>query len=172
MRSWLRVGIAAAMVTAACNPASSGSAAASSTPTNVADQGAVVMQASRDWSKAAAGGDMEKILSYWSDDAIVMQADQPAYVGKQAIRGMVESSMKIPKFSISWEPERAWVSPSGDVAYLIEHNRVSFADASGKTQTQFGKGVTIWKKDAAGDWKCVVDTFNANPTEKVLPAGT
>jgi ketosteroid isomerase-like protein len=159
------------LIVAACNFSSSGSATASSTSSSIADQSAALMQTSRDWAKAAQSGDVERTLSYWADDAVVMQADQPTYSGKKSIRGMVESSMKIPKFSITWEPERAWVSPSGDVGYLIEHNRISFADSTGKVRTQFGKGVTIWRKDAAGNWKCVVDAFNANPTETALPAG-
>lgn len=129
------------------------------------------MQRSRDWAKAAATGNVDSALAYWSDDAIVMQANQPAYVGKAAIRGMVEASMKIPKFSITWEPERASISESGDVGYLIEHNRVTMADSTGKVHTQYGKGVTIWKKDANGVWRCVVDIGNDNPTEKVFPTG-
>ena len=43
---------------------------------------------------------------------------------------------------------------------LIEHNRVTFADSTGKVHTQFGKTVTIWRKDATGAWKCVVDIWN------------
>ena len=148
---------------------SAGSAgSASSTSTSIPDQSAALMQVSRDWSKAAAGQDVDRILSYWSDDAIVMQPDQPALVGKQAIRGMVEASMKTPKFSISWEPEQAWISKSGDVGYMIERNRVTFAGTGGQTRTVFGKALTIWKKDANGNWKCAVDTWNGNPTEKVL----
>ena len=82
---------------------------------------------------------------------------------------MVEASMKIPKFSITWEPERASISPSGDVGYLIEHNRVTMADSTGKVHTQYGRGVSIWKKDANGVWRCVVDIYNNSPTEKVFP---
>jgi len=128
------------------------------------------MQTSRDWAKTAASGDVDRILSYWSDDAIVLEPEQPAHVGKAAIRAMVEGSMKVPKFSITWEPERASISQAGDVGYLIEHNRVTFADSTGKVRTVYGKGVTIWRKDASGNWKCAVDIWNGNPTEKVLPA--
>ena len=143
---------------------------ASTVGDNAAAESAL-MQRSRDWAKAAATGNVDSALAYWSDDAIVMQANQPAYVGKAAIRGMVEASMKIPKFSITWEPERASISESGDVGYLIEHNRVTMADSTGKVHTQYGKGVTIWKKDANGVWRCVVDIGNDNPTEKVFPTG-
>jgi ketosteroid isomerase-like protein len=144
-------------------------AVASSLSPNAAEQD--LMQASRNWAKAAATGNADSALAYWTDDAIVLEPDQPAYVGKAAIKGMVEAAMKDPKFSITWEPERASISQSGDMGYLIEHNRVTFTDPKGKVQTQYGKGVTIWKKDANGVWKCVVDTFTPGPTEKTLPNG-
>jgi hypothetical protein len=35
--------------------------------------------------------------------------------------------------------------------------------ADGKVITQHGKGVTIWKKQACGAWKCVVDIWNSLP---------
>jgi ketosteroid isomerase-like protein len=153
-----------------CSSESSNSAAASSTPSG-ADEGAALMQISRDWAKAAEARDTERVLSYWADDAIVMENEQPALIGKAAITAMVQRGFKDPNFSITWEPERAVISESGDMGYLIEHNRVNFTDPTGKARTVFGKGVTIWKKDASGNWKNVVDIFNTNPTERVLPAG-
>jgi ketosteroid isomerase-like protein len=157
----LRLG-ALLLVICACNRGGSGAGGGSTSDK------AALMQTSRDWAKAAATGDVERTLSYWDDTAIVLEPDRPALVGKAAIRKMVEGSMKVPGFSITWEPERAWVSLTGDVGYLIERNKVSFVDSAGKTHTQYGKAVTVWTKDANGNWKNVVDTWNANPTEKVF----
>jgi ketosteroid isomerase-like protein len=153
-----------------CSSGSSNSTTASSTPAT-ADEGAALMQVSRDWAKAAEARDTERVLAYWADDAIVMPADQPALVGKEAIRGMVQGGFADSAFSITWEPERAVISQSGDMGYLVEHNRMTFRDPSGRRRTTFGKGVTIWKKDANGNWKNVVDIFNTNPTARVIPEG-
>lgn len=100
-----------------------------------------------------------------------MAPDQPVVEGKAALRQFVLGMQKIPGFTITWEPERAVISSSGDMGYLIERNRVTMADANGKVTTQFGKSVTVWRKDASGAWKCVVDTWNNNPTERVFGAG-
>ena len=152
-----------------CKMESEKSTAASSTSRGSSE--AALMQTSRNWAKAAATGNADSALAYWSDDAVVLEPDQPALVGKSAIRQMVVGSMKDPKFSISWEPERAMISESGDMGYLIEHNRVTFSDSTNKVRTVYGKAVTIWKKDANGNWKCVVDTWNQSPMEKVFPNG-
>lgn len=130
-----------------------------------------LMQTSRAWAQAAASGDLERIVSFWAEDAVVLPPDQPAVVGKAAIRDYVRQSLAIPKFSITWDPERATIAAAGDLGYLVEHNRFSFADSTGKIHTQYGKGVTVWRKDPTGAWKCVVDTWNNNPTEQVLSAG-
>jgi ketosteroid isomerase-like protein len=116
-----------------------------------------LMQISRDWSKDAATNNVEKIVSYWADDAVLYTGDMPALIGKPAIKEMVQHSMQMPGFKISWEPTRADVCESGDMAYLIEKNAVSYQDSTGKPMVMQGNVVTVWKKNTAGEWKAVVD---------------
>jgi ketosteroid isomerase-like protein len=127
-----------------------------------------LMQASRNWAATLKTGDVDSMLSYWSDDAIVLPPDQAAVVGREAIRAYVSGMLAIPGFSITWEPELAMVSASGDQGYMIERNTVTFTDSTGATVTQRGKAVTIWRKDDQGRWKCVVDTWNDVPSHPVL----
>ena len=122
------------------------------------------MQLSREWSKSAAGDDMEKTLSYWADDAVVMQPGQPMIRGKEEIRAMLESTANIPGFQISWEPLEVHVSKDGDMAYMIERNNVSFIDSLGNRITEHNKVTTVWRKQADGSWKNVVDMWNADPS--------
>ncbi|MDP2688005.1 MAG: nuclear transport factor 2 family protein [Aequorivita sp.] len=127
---------------------------------NVKVEGENLMQASRDWSKAAEARDVEKTLTYWSDDAIVISAGQPELKGKQAIRGMVEGSIKDPNFNISWEPISAEISENGDMGYLLENSTITMKDSTGKETVQNFRTVTIWKKQADGSWKNVVDVMS------------
>jgi uncharacterized protein (TIGR02246 family) len=120
-------------------------------------EGEKVKQVSREWSRVASAGDLEKTLSYWDDSAYMIFGNEPALRGKEAIRRMVEESFKTPGFKISWEPESVEVSDNGDMAYLIENSKISFTDSSGKTVTENNKGVTIWRKQKDGNWKNVVD---------------
>src|ERR1700733_9595767 len=70
-------------------------------------EGEKLMQISREWSRTAASRDVEKTLNYWADDAIVISAGESTLRGKQAIREMVDGSLKNPGFNISWEPKSA-----------------------------------------------------------------
>lgn len=120
-------------------------------------EGEKVMQLSREWAESAASGDVEKTLSYWADDAVVMMAGQGKFHGKQAIRQMVEESFRTPGFRITWQPQSVEVSESGDIAYLIEESQVTLTDSTGAPMTLRNNAVTIWKKQSDGSWKNVVD---------------
>ena len=123
-------------------------------------EGEKLMQLSREWSKSASSRDVEKVLNYWADDAIVISGGQPILKGKKEIRQMVEGSFKTPGFHIMWEPESAEISKSGDLGYLIEHDDMMMNDSTGKPITQHYNSVTVWKKQADGSWKNVVDVMS------------
>ena len=79
---------------------------------------------------------------------------------------MLEGSMKNPDFNISWKPQMAKVSESGDMAYLIENTTINVKDSAGNPVTQHFKVVTIWEKKADGSWKNVVDVMSPDPSQK------
>ena len=132
---------------------------------DVNKEGEKLMQLSREWSKSASSRDVEKTLSYWTDDAVVISAGQPILKGKNAIRQMVEGGYKNPSFKISWEPKSAEISKSGDLGYLIEDSQITVNDSTGKPVTQHFKSVTVWKKQADGTWKNVVDVMSPESSQ-------
>jgi uncharacterized protein (TIGR02246 family) len=123
-----------------------------------------LMELSREWSRAASTDSVEKTLSFWAEDAVILPPGQAPVIGKAAIRQMVEGMSNIPGFKISWEPLSAYVSESGDLAYILEQNQITMNDSTGKPITEYNKAVTIWKKQTDGSWKNVVDTWNADPS--------
>lgn len=123
-----------------------------------------LMELSREWSSVAAGDDVEALMSYWADDAVMMAPGQPPLRGKEAIREFVSSAGSIPGFSVSWEPLEAHVSESGDMAYLIEQNQMTLPDSTGALMTRYNKVITIWEKQEDGFWKNVVDMWNSDPS--------
>lgn len=130
---------------------------------DVEAEGAELMRISSEWSQVAASGDLEATLAYWADDAVMMPPGTPPLKGKQAIREFLEASANIPGFAVRWEPLEAHVSPSGDFAYLLERNEFSFQDSTGVQVTEWNKVVTVWRKEADGSWRNVIDMWNADP---------
>lgn len=130
---------------------------------DVEAEGEALMQLSRDWSDLAATGDMDGIMAGWAADAVMMPPGTPPLEGKAAIRNYVEAALQIPGFEITWEPQIVHVSQSGDMAYMIERNVTTVHDSVGNPVATHGKVVTIWRKDADGNWKNVVDMWNEAP---------
>jgi ketosteroid isomerase-like protein len=115
-----------------------------------------------EWAAAASeGGDVELILSYWTDDAVVFAPGLPAVVGKDALRQYVQGSLQIPGFKISWTSKDVTLSPDGNLAYLFSRNAVTLNAPDGTPATTEGRAVTIWRRELDGEWRCAVDIWNS-----------
>ena len=139
--------------------------AASTAPARVdiAAERAALFRTDKAWAQAAASKDVEKTLSFWTDDASVFPPGQPAVAGKDAIRRYVTEGFRLPGFSIRWETSAFEVSASGDMAYGLGTNVVTMNDPEAKVITERGRGVTVWRKGTDGIWRCVIDIWNPGP---------
>jgi len=126
-----------------------------------------LLQRDADWASVAfEGRDLERILSYWTDDAVVLAPGLPAVVGKEALRQYVQGSMQIPGFRITWTSTGVSFSPDGNLAYLFSQNAVTMNTPAGTPNTTAGRAVTIWRRESDGQWRCAVDIWNAEPASE------
>lgn len=114
------------------------------------------------WSGAAAAKDVDKAVSYYTDDAVVFPPNAPSATTKEAIRNAWKEMLTSPGAAISWKATNVEVAKSGDLAYVSGTYEETTNDASGKPVTDHGKYVEIFKKQAGGSWKCVVDIWNSD----------
>jgi ketosteroid isomerase-like protein len=122
------------------------------------------METDQAWSQAASEGkDVEKVVAYWTDDAVIVPSGAPIISGKAAIRDYVKQSFETPGFKISWKTLDASVSSDGSMGYTTAESSFTFQGPDGKLQTQTGRGVAIWRRNSDGQWKCVYDTWNHGP---------
>jgi len=131
------------------------------TQVNTEKERATILQTDKEWvTVASEGRDVERIISFWADDAMICPPGMPAVVGKEAIRQFIGKSLQTPGFSVWWETDKVTVSKGGDIAYATGKNRFTFNDAAGKTITANGKAITVWRKEPTGLWKCIIDIWN------------
>ena len=126
---------------------------------------AAVKAADTAWSKAAAAHNMEGVLSYYGDGAIVLPPNQEMATDKASIRKAWEAVL-VKGTDVSWTPGAADISASGDLVYLEGWYISSTSAAKGKSSTERGKYLSVWKKQADGTWKCVADTWNSDMPAK------
>jgi ketosteroid isomerase-like protein len=133
-----------------------------------------IEQALRDldaqWSAAAGAKDLDKTVSYYSNDAIVMPPNASAATTKDAIRKVWGDLLASSGLAISWKATKVEVAKSGDLACLSGTYELTMNDASGNPVNDRGKYVEVWEKQADGKWKCGADIWNsdlpATPPEK------
>ena len=132
-----------------------------------------LLEVDRSWAKLSdAGADVDSIVAFWTPDARVILPGQDVLVGTAAIRRMVAGTRDIPGFHITWTPDSAVVSASGDLGYTYGTNRVTAPGPTGALTTAEGRYVTIWRKDSTGRWRCAVDISNDGPAApKSAPQG-
>ncbi len=124
-------------------------------------ESARLLQRDAEWADAAtAGKDIEKVLSYWSYDAVVMETGQPPIEGKAAIRAYITASYATPGFKIHWVSQKPTFSPDGKMAYMRGNDEMTVPGPKGTPMTLHLQGYSIWRKHADGQWYCVVDIAN------------
>ena len=126
-----------------------------------------VLTAEREWAAAARDGDLDRSVSYMADDAMMFPPAAEPVVGKAAIRQYMASGFATPGFSVNWEPEEVVVADGGDLAYTLARSVYTVPGPDGTIHTVHAKGVAVWRKNADGDWRCVVDIWNEAPPPDV-----
>ena len=105
--------------------------------------------------------DVDKILSYYADDATLMIPDMPLIKGRDAMKPGLTALLTDKNVSLSFVTSTVEVSKSGDLAYTQGTYSMTHTDPkSKKVVTEKGKSVTVYKKQADGSWKAIEDINN------------
>ncbi len=130
-----------------------------------ASAGEELLRRDAEWADlAAAGKDVDKVVSYWSDDAVLIFPGQPVLEGHAAIRAYVTACFETPGFKIHWVSQKPIFSPDGKFAYMRGSDEATVPAGNGGTVTLHSRGVSIWRLESDGQWRCVVDISNEEPS--------
>ena len=121
-----------------------------------------IRQTVASWSEAAGAKDLNKCVSFYTDDASVLPFNAPIATGIDQIRKVWSQLMSNPGFSIRFGPTKIEVARSADLAYEIGTFELALSDQTGKSAASRGKYVVAWKKQANGEWKAAADIFNTD----------
>jgi len=131
---------------------------------DAAAEEAKLLKRDAEWADlATAGKDIDRIVSYWTEDAVMIMPGQPIVGGKAAIRAFVAASLANPVFKIHWHSTKVTFSPDGKMAYMPGTDEMTVPGPNGAPITLHLRGVSIWRVDADGQWRCVFDISNEEP---------
>jgi uncharacterized protein (TIGR02246 family) len=121
---------------------------------------AAIRAASAAWSQAAGAKDLDKAVSFYADDALLLPDNAPAARGKESIRKNWAPLLALPGSGLRWQTASVEVARSGELAYETGAYNFVATDKQGKSTDGKGKYLVIWKKQSDGSWKVAVDTDN------------
>jgi len=105
--------------------------------------------------------DVDAVMPFWAEDAVVHFAGAPPLVGRDSIRKMYADAF--PKLkSFRGETTDVHVSSSGDMAWETGRTfstRAQPPDAPASS----GKYLIVWRRDADGAWRIAACAATANP---------
>lgn len=106
-------------------------------------------------------GDVAKLLTNYTDDAILMLPNSPAMRGHAGMEPGIKAMMETVTFSdVKIATEDVMIS--GDIAVETGSNEMTLTPKGGKPMVDKGKYITVWKRQADGSWKIVRDASNSN----------
>ena len=121
-----------------------------------------LLEADREFARVTAEKGLEGFASMLAEDLWMLLDGRPVIKGKAGAVEAWRPLLSDPNTSISWEPVLAVLAESGELGYTVGNYEIRGTDAEGKRFVQRGKYVTIWRKQAGGAWKVVLDGGNTD----------
>ncbi len=148
-----------AMVLAACAPASQDQVSGSEAETEAMVEAIEDMEVQ--YASAITSGDLEAILAIYADDGIHMVPNQPAFIGKSAIRALWEERFGQNVYESTQTVEDVRVS--GDLAVSRTTIKGTTTPKDGGEPNAFNlKALIVYERQSDGSWKRVWSTYNSN----------
>lgn len=118
----------------------------------------IIDRTNKDIAMQYARGDVDAVVSHFSESAWQMPPNQPPSVGREAIRQYWRQAVQWGKWEFSFDVQT--VDVSGNMA--IERGKYTLrftagANAPFPSLTDHGNYLVEWRRDADGQWRAVAD---------------
>ena len=105
---------------------------------------------------------MDGWVSFFDDAGAMIQAGTGEIRGLEAIREVMEGTFSASGVSLTWDPTRAHASDDGTLGFTVGGYEFTSLGADGQPDVGHGLYVSIWRRQADGSWKVIMDL--GNPT--------
>lgn len=122
---------------------------------------AAVLQSDAAWAAAADTGNVDAWLAFCSADVIVILPHEPLSNGVAPVRNAVTRLTGLPHFVVRWHATRIDMAPAGDLARVLGSYELEHAGADGGPAVERGTRLDVWKRQADGSWKSILDSWSS-----------
>ena len=122
------------------------------------------------WNQDYASKNVDKIVSHYATDAVLMPPGMPTATGKDGIRTMLTPIMSDPALSLHFEATNIDIAKSGDLAYTRGKYTMDMTDPQTKQVVHdHGSYVTTYRKQPDNTWKAVDDIASSETPSIPIP---
>ena len=124
------------------------------------DADAAIARQNQMLMRAVKAGNVDQLMNFYSDSAVIMPQGTPAMVGRDAVRAFWSGFLGANNGDLQLVGDD--VVQSGDLAVERGHYELAMSPKSGGATTrESGKYIVVWRK-INGEWRAVDDIFNSN----------
>ncbi len=119
-----------------------------------------ILALDKEWSDASLAHDVDKVASFYAEDARVYPPNDKLIIGRKAARDAWAQMLADPNFKTSWKTVSAAVD--GNMAYTAGTYEMVGKTPDGKEVHDTGKTLCVWRKNKAGKWEAIHDMWNSD----------
>ncbi len=112
-----------------------------------------------DFNAAINAGNIDKLVSLYTDDAVRIPPNKPALVGKEAIRRLFQEQLD--QFTVQNEGVIVDLKVSGDLAFVRgSWTSINTPKTGGEPLKYNGSFVSVIQKQPEGSWKVICNIWS------------
>ena len=122
---------------------------------------AALRDAAEAYHDAANAKDRDAVVAFYADDAVMIPPNAEQVEGIDGVRNYRFGFIENPSVETRFETIRVDVSTGGDIGWTLAIVEVTFAGPDGQPAGDRIRDFHVWKRQADGSWKVVVDIWNS-----------
>ena len=118
-----------------------------------------IIKADQEFAWLAERSSVSHAFATYLDEGAVLLPDGGSPLRGKALQDAIEAM----DFNLEWAPEQAWAARSGDFGITWGYWTMRAIDMDGNPVVTHGKYTSVWRRNADGDWKLLMDMGNEGP---------
>jgi ketosteroid isomerase-like protein len=119
--------------------------------------------AAEGYDRALENLDAAALVDYYAPDAQIYAPDHTV-LNRGSVQDFLDERFATPGFALAIVDHPVHISMAGDLGYTTAVVEIRWTEPDGTTVIQKGPDVHVWKKQAAGPWRIIVDIWNSDGT--------
>jgi len=122
---------------------------------------AALRDAADGYHEAASAKDRDAVVAFYADDAVMIPPNAERVEGIDEVRNYRFGFIENLSIETQFETIRTDVSTGGDLGWTLAIVEVTFAGPDGEPAGDRIRDFHVWKRQADGSWKVIVDVWNS-----------